>query len=98
MGPPESLGTGGIKILGRGNITPGPVTFHFSDDAPDVVFGVAQVHQLALIRGLENGVAHLLAVGEQTETSIPLCGFHGSVRQPCMTALGTDKIIVLGAH
>ena len=98
MGSPQGLGLGSIKILRRGNITPGPVTFHLSDDSPDVVFGVAQVHQLALIWGLENGVAHLLAVGEQTETSIPLCGFHGSVRQPCMTALGTDEIIVLGAH
>ena len=71
---------GCIEIFRRRNISPGLVAFHFSEDPSHVVFGVAEVHELPLIRCLENGVAHLFAVGEQTKTSIPFGGFHGGIR------------------
>ena len=59
---------------------------------------MAEVHQLPLIRCLENGVAHLFAVGEQTKTSVPFGGFHRGIRQSGMTALGADEMVVLGSH
>ena len=63
MRTPECLSVVGIKIFWRWNVAARFVTFHLADDSANVVFGVAEVHQLPLVGRFENCVSHLFSMG-----------------------------------
>ena len=72
MGSPERLGVICIKVQWWWNVTTCLVSFHFRKDSVHVVFRMAQMHQLPLIRSFENAVAHLFPMGEQAEAPLAL--------------------------
>ena len=72
MRSPERLGMIRIEVLRRRHIAPSPVSFHLSQNAPHVVFRVAEMHQLSLIRGFKDRVSNPLAMGEQAKASLTL--------------------------
>ena len=72
MGPPACLGVSCIEIFRWRNITTGLVTFHLTQDASHVVLRMAQMHQLPLVGGFKNAVAHLLTMGEEAESPLAL--------------------------
>ena len=72
VGSPERLRLIGIEVFWWRHITPGSVTLHLSAQAPHVVLGVSEMHQLPLVRGFKDGVANLLTVGEQAQAPLAL--------------------------
>ena len=64
MRPPKCLSVVGIKIFWRRNVAACFVTFHLSDDSADVVFRVAEMHQLPLVGRFEDRVSHLFSMGQ----------------------------------
>ena len=72
MRTPECLSVVWIKIFWRRNVAACCVTFHLADDSANVVFRVAEVHQLPLVRRFENCVPHLFSMGQQAKTSLAL--------------------------
>ena len=72
MRTPECLSVVWIEIFRRWNVPSSFVSFHLSDDSANVVFGVAEVHQLPLVRRFENCVSHLFSMGQQAKTSLAL--------------------------
>jgi hypothetical protein len=63
MGTPERSRVIRIKVFRRWNITTGAIALHFPLQPPNVVFGMAKMHELTLIWRLKNGVPHLLSMG-----------------------------------
>ena len=72
MRPPECSSVVGIKIFWRRNVAACFVTFHLADDSANVVFRVAEVHQLPLVGRFEDRVSNLLSMGQQAKTSLAL--------------------------
>ena len=64
MRTPECLSVVWIEIFRRRNVAARFVTFHLAHDSANVVFGVAKVHELPLVRRFEDGVSHLVSVGQ----------------------------------
>ena len=64
MRSPECLSVVWIEIFRRRNVAARFVTFHLAHDSANVVFGVAKVHELPLVRRFEDGVSHLVSVGQ----------------------------------
>ena len=88
----------GLKVFRRRNITACFVPLHLPKDPAHVVFRVAEVHQLALVWRFKDGVPHLFAGGEQPKPPLALSVFHRVIGQPRISALGTNEMVVLGAH
>ena len=72
MRTPECLSVVWIEIFRGWHIAARFVSFHLADDSANVVFGVAEVHQLPLVRRFENCVSHLFSMGQQAKTSLAL--------------------------
>ena len=72
MRTPEGLSVVWIKIFWRRNVSARFVPFHLAHHSANVVFGVAEVHQLPLIGRFENCVAHLFSMGQQAKTALAL--------------------------
>ena len=72
MRPPECSSVVGIKIFWRRNVAACFVTFHLADDSANVVFRVAEVHQLPLVGRFEDRVSNLFSMGQQAKTSLAL--------------------------
>lgn len=72
MRTPECLSVVWIKIFWRRNVAACFVTFHLADDSANVVFGVAEVHQLPLVGRFEDRVSNLFSMGQQAKTSLAL--------------------------
>ena len=61
-----------VEILRQRNIATGLIPLHFSKNAPHVVFGMSQMHQLPLIWGFEDRVSHLFTMGQQAKATVAL--------------------------
>ena len=72
MRTPECLSVVWIKIFWRRNVASCFVSFHLAHHSANVVFGVAEVHQLPLIGRFENCVAHLFSMSQQATTALAL--------------------------
>ena len=73
MRTPECLSVVRIEIFRRRNVAARFVTFHLAHDPAHVVFGVAKVHELPLVGRFEDCVTHLVSMGQEAKTSLPLC-------------------------
>ena len=80
MGTPQRSRVVRVKIFRRRNIATSEIALHFRLQPANVVFGMAEMHELTLIWRLKNGVPHLLSMGEKPQSTLALRRFHRCVR------------------
>jgi hypothetical protein len=66
----------GIKIFRRRNISTGSITLHFPLEPANVVFGMAEMHELTLVWRFKDGVTHLFSMGQEPQSTLALSRFH----------------------